>query len=130
MAVRLAVTFGAVLALALVSGCGGSGGGTATATPAGATPAAAAITCNASGQGSAVAISNFAFNPASGNAAVNGFVTWTNADSTSHTVSFDNGPDCGTVSGGSTTTAQFTVAGSYSYHCKIHPTMKGTIVVG
>ncbi|MEP7378573.1 MAG: cupredoxin domain-containing protein [Chloroflexota bacterium] len=102
------MTFGAVLAFGLVSGCGGGGGGTASATPAGATPAA----------------------PASGAATVSGFVTWTNSDSTSHTVTFDNGPDCGTVSGGGTTTAQFTVAGSYSYHCKIHSSMKGTIVVG
>ena len=125
---RLAVTFGAILALALVGGCGG-GGSTATATP-GATQAATGITCNASGSGTAVAIASFAFNPASANVAVNGFVTWSNSDTTTHTVTFDNGPDCGTVSGGGTTTAQFTAAGSYAYHCKIHPSMKGTIVVG
>jgi plastocyanin len=128
MTVRLAVTFGAILALALVGGCGG-GGSTATATP-GATQATTGITCNASGSGTAVAIANFAFNPASASVAANGFVTWTNSDSTTHTVTFDNGPDCGSVSAGATTTAQFTVAGSYSYHCKIHPSMKGTIVVG
>lgn len=125
---RVPVTFGAILALALVSGCGG-GGSTATATP-GATQAATGITCNASGSGTAVAIANFAFNPASANVAANGFVTWNNSDSTTHTVTFDNGPDCGSVSGGGNTTAQFTVAGSYGYHCRIHPSMKGTIVVG
>lgn len=126
---RLTVTFGAILALALVGGCGGGGGGTATATP-GATQASTGITCNASGSGTAVAIASFAFNPASANVATNGFVTWNNSDSTTHTVTFDNGPDCGSVSGGGNTTAQFTTAGSYSYHCKIHPSMKGTIVVG
>ena len=131
---RLPVTFGAILALALL-GCGG--GSNPTTQPAGptppagatATPAAAAITCAASGSGTAVAIANFSFSPASANTSVNGFVTWNNSDGTSHTVTFDNGPDCGNVSGGGTTTAQFTVAGSYAYHCRIHPSMKGTIVV-
>jgi Plastocyanin len=123
-AVRVPVMIGAVLALAALGGCGG--GGTAP-TP---TAAAQTINCNASGSGTAVAISNFAFNPASANVAVNGFVTWTNSDSTTHTVTFDSGPDCGSVTaGGGTQTAQFTAAGTYAFHCKIHPSMKGTIVV-
>ena len=125
---RVPLTFGAIVALALVTGCGG-GGSTASPTR-GATQAAAAITCNASGSGTAVAIANFAFNPASADVSANGFVTWSNSDTATHTVTFDNGPDCGTVAGGANTTAQFSAAGSYSYHCKIHPSMKGTIVVG
>jgi plastocyanin len=142
LAVRLPVTFGAILALALVGGCGG-GGGVATPTPAGPgatatiaggpsnTPAAAAITCGATGSGTAVAISGFAFQPSSANVSSGGFVTWTNQDGTTHTVTFDNGPDCGSVSsGGGTTTVQFSAPGSYPYHCKIHPSMTGTIVVG
>ena len=120
----LVVVIGAVLALS-VFGCGG-GGSAATPTPAG----AQAISCNASGSGTAVSIANFSFSPASANVAVGGFVTWTNNDSTTHTVTFDSGPNCGSVSsGGGTHTAQFTVAGSYAYHCSIHPSMKGTIVV-
>ena len=119
---RLAVTFGAIFALALVSGCGGGATGTPTAAPTG-------ISCGASGQGSAVAMANFAFNPTSANAAVNGFVTWSNTDSTTHTVTFDNGPDCGTVAAGASQTVQFTVAGTFAFHCRIHPSMKGTIVV-
>ncbi|MDL2336044.1 MAG: cupredoxin domain-containing protein [Chloroflexota bacterium] len=131
---RLPVTFGAILALALVGGCGGGSASPTSPGPsaAGPTPtnAALSIVCNASGSGTAVAIANFAFNPASANVAANGFVTWNNSDSTTHTVTFDNGPDCGSVSGGGTTTAQFAAAGSYAYHCRIHPSMKGTIVVG
>ena len=114
---------GAVLALAAMGGC--SGGGGATPTP----PPAAEIGCAASGGGTAVTIANFAFGPASANVAVNGFVTWTNNDSTTHTITFDNGPDCGSVAAGSSQTAQFATAGSYAYHCRIHPSMKGTIVV-
>jgi plastocyanin len=128
--VRLAVTFGAILALALVGGCGG--GNTATPTAAGptATPAAQTILCNSSGSGTAVTIADFAFTPASANVAVNSFVTWTNNDSPTHTVTFDNGPDCGTLASGATQTVQFTVAGSYPYHCRIHSSMHGTVVVG
>ena len=131
---RLPVTFGAILALALVGGCGGGSASPTSPGPSAAgptpTPAAQSIVCNASGSGAAVEIQNFAFNPASANVSSGGFVTWSNGDNASHTVTFDNGPDCGTVSGGGNTTAQFSAAGSYSYHCKIHPSMKGTIVVG
>ena len=131
---RLPFQFGAILALVLMSACGG-GGSPAPTTPgpsaAGPTPteAASAIVCNASGSGTAVAIADFAFNPASANTSTNGFVTWSNGDPSTHTVTFDNGPDCGTIAGSASQTVQFTVAGSYAYHCHIHPSMKGTIVV-
>ncbi len=121
---RVPVMIGAVLALAVFGGCGG-GGGTAP-TP---TPAAQAIACNATGTGTPVAIANFAFNPASVTVAVGGLVTWTNSDSAAHTVTFDSGPNCGTLGSGATQTAQFTVAGTYPYHCQIHSSMKGTVVV-
>jgi plastocyanin len=131
---------GAVLALALFSGCGGGAGPTATpatggptATPATggptATPAVQAVACNATGAGTPVAIAGNAFGPASVTVAVGGLVTWTNSDSISHTVTFDSGPNCGTLGGGATQTVQFTVAGTYPYHCQIHPSMKGTVVV-
>jgi plastocyanin len=139
LAVRLPVTFGAIFALVLVTGCGG-GGAPAPTTPgpsapgptaAGPTPteAAAAIVCNASGEGGAVDISNFAFNPSSVTVATGGSVIFTNNDGTAHTVTFDSGPDCGNIAGGGAQqTVQFTVAGSYAYHCRIHPSMKGTVV--
>ena len=122
---RIPVTFGAIIALVLVTGCGGGSSNPTTAP----TAAATGITCSASGEGSAVAIANFSFNPASGNAATGGFVTWSNTDSTNHTVTFDNGPDCGVVAGGTSQTVQFTLAGTFAYHCRIHPSMKGSIVV-
>jgi plastocyanin len=57
-------------------------------------------------------------------------VTWTNGDTTDHTVTFDNGPDCGhvTASGG-TVTVTFPKVGTYAYHCTIHASMKGTVTV-
>jgi plastocyanin len=123
---------GAVFALAVLGGCGG-GGTAATQTPGGGgptpTPAVQAIACNATGTGTAVAIAGNAFGPASVTVALGGFATWTNSDSVSHTVTFDSGPNCGTLGNGATQTAQFTVAGTYPYHCQIHPSMKGTVVV-
>jgi len=142
--VRVPMTFGAILTLALAAACGG--GATATGTPAAgtatpaaatatpvaatATPATAAIICDASGEGGSVAIENFSYDPSTATVAVNGFITWTNNDGTAHTVTFDSGPNCGNVraSGGSET-VQFTVPGSYPYHCNIHPDMTGTVEV-
>ena len=125
-----------MLGAALVFAACGGGTPTGTARPAGGTaPAAsvsggggAAVACSGSG-GQAVSIANFAFNPASATASVGSTVTWTNNDSTAHTVTFDAGPDCGNVAGGATKSATFTSTGSFAYHCTIHPNMKGTVVV-
>jgi plastocyanin len=76
-----------------------------------------------------VSIADFSFNPAQTTVATNGFVTFRNNDGTTHTVTFDSGPNCGSVSVGDTETVQFTVAGSYGFHCNIHPDMTGTIEV-
>lgn len=141
---RVPMTFGAILTLAIAAACGGGApatgtpaAGTATpaagtATPAAgtATPAAAAIVCDATGEGTAVSIRDFSYDPVTATVATNGFVTWRNNDDTAHTVTFDSGPNCGNLSGGGgSVTAQFTVAGSYPYHCAIHPDMTGTVEV-
>ena len=121
---RVPLMVGALLAFAALGGCSG-GGGTATPTPAGAT----AVQCGAAATGSAVNIANFAFNPASVTVAVNSAVTWTNNDATAHTVSFDSGPNCGTVSAGASMNVLFAVAGEYKYHCNIHRSMTATVIV-
>lgn len=150
---RVPVMAGALLAFAALGGCTGSGQPTgaptaaptpaptsaatsaATAAPTAApTPAPTqsppqAIECNAAGSGSAVEIRNFAFTPGSITVAVNGQVTWANADSVTHTVTFVGGPECGRLSGGATAGAMFTVAGTYPYHCAIHPDMEGEVIV-
>jgi plastocyanin len=137
------MTFGAMLTLALAAACGGGtaatgtpgaptatpAAGTATPAAATATPPAATVICDASGEGGSVSIADFSFNPATTEVAANGFVTWRNNDSASHTVTFDSGPNCGNLGNGDTVTVQFTVAGSYPYHCNIHPDMTGTVEV-
>ena len=77
-----------------------------------------------------VSIANFAFQPDSLQIAVGTTVTWTNADSTAHTVTSDTGAfDAGPLAPGASFTQTFDTPGTYTYHCQIHPFMTGTIVV-
>jgi hypothetical protein len=58
-------------------------------------------------------------------------VTWMNSDPVSHTTTSDTGAwDSGPVSSGTTFQHTFSTAGTFPYHCNIHPFMHGTIVVG
>ena len=78
----------------------------------------------------AVGIDNFAFTPQSITVAVGTTLTWTNHDDEGHTVVSDDplfksaGLDTD-----DTFTFTFAKAGTYKYHCSIHPRMTGTIVV-
>ncbi|MDO8528533.1 MAG: cupredoxin family copper-binding protein [Nanoarchaeota archaeon] len=79
-----------------------------------------------------VKISNFAFSPSTLTINVGGKVVWTNMDSAPHTVVSDSGNEISSssLSNGGTYSHTFNTAGTYDYHCSIHPSMKGTIVVG
>jgi plastocyanin len=78
----------------------------------------------------AVSIANFAFQPASLQIAAGSTVTWTNADSTAHTVTSDSGAfDSGQLAPGATFNQTFMTPGTFTYHCQIHPFMTATIVV-
>jgi plastocyanin len=62
--------------------------------------------------------------------AVGGTVTWTNNDTTTHTSTGDGGTwDSGNIAPGATFTRTFSSAGSFRYHCTIHPGMIGTVNV-
>jgi len=79
---------------------------------------------------SAVTIKGFAFGPATLEVAAGTTVTWTNEDSTPHTVTGDkNEFDSGNLDPGKTFTHTFDKAGTFAYHCTIHPSMKATITV-
>jgi plastocyanin len=57
-------------------------------------------------------------------------VQWTNQDGTAHTVTADDtGFHSDTLDHGQTFSQTFSAPGAYSYHCSIHPFMKGKIVV-
>jgi plastocyanin len=78
----------------------------------------------------AVSISGFAFHPATVTVNVGDAVTWTNNDGVSHTATANNGAfDTEAIGTGSSASVTFSTAGSFGYHCEIHPTMHGTVVV-
>ena len=57
-------------------------------------------------------------------------VTWTNTDSVAHTSTSDvTGWNSGEVAPGGQFSVAFQTAGTFPYHCAIHPGMVGTIVV-
>jgi plastocyanin len=92
--------------------------------------AQAAVPSALAENGSAVTISNFAFQPASLQIAAGSSVTWTNQDSTAHTVTSDSGAfDSGQLAPGATFNQTFMTPGTFTYHCQIHPFMTATIVV-
>lgn len=58
-------------------------------------------------------------------------VTWTNQDFSTHTASADNGTefDSGFLNFGEQYSHTFNTAGTFPYHCAVHPTMTATITV-
>ena len=77
-----------------------------------------------------VGIENFAFAPADVTAAVGETITWTNSDSAPHTATLDDGAcDTGNIAQNASAGLVFDAAGTYPYHCTIHPNMKGTITI-
>jgi plastocyanin len=120
--VRLLVVIAIVVVAGFVTACGsttkapsGSGGGG----PSG---------------GNSVTIKNFAFQPKTLTVKSGTTVTWTNDDSTPHTVQFADrsiptSPDLSAGGGQSTYSHTFPAPGTYPYICGIHTFMTGTIKV-
>ncbi len=79
----------------------------------------------------AVKIINFAFKPRTITIAKGTRVRWTNSGSVSHTTTSNKGLwDSGVLAPGATFSRVFRKAGTFKYHCTIHPTlMHGKIVV-
>jgi plastocyanin len=80
----------------------------------------------------AVRIDNFSYQPKTLTIAVGTTVTWTNADDIPHTVTSRDDPpafDSGAIDTDEKFSFTFKTAGTYSYYCKVHPHMRGQIVV-
>lgn len=118
MKVRL-IAVAAVLAFA-VSSCGGD-----DTTPTGGTTAQ--DTSQAGGPVVIKATDDLKFEPASVTIKAGTTVSWQNTGSLPHTVTFPTHDKPLNANG--TLVYSFSQAGTISYACKIHPTMKGTIVV-
>jgi plastocyanin len=78
----------------------------------------------------AQALTTTAYAPNPVTVPVGGSVTWTNGDTITHTSTGDGGTwDSGNIAPGATFTRTFSAAGSFRYHCTIHPGMIGTVNV-
>jgi len=94
-------------------------------------PAAESGSGNAVSAKAEIAISNFSFNPSSISVSKGTTVVWTNKDPMGHTITVDsgNGPASGLLKSGDTYAYTFASSGSYGYHCSVHPSMRGMVVV-
>src|SRR5882762_7940141 len=80
---------------------------------------------------------NNCYDPAQVNVAPGDTVTWTNADTASHTVTSGKPSDNQTgtvfdsslVKAGATFAFKFTDAGTFDYYCQVHPWMTGQVIV-
>src|SRR5579859_3459668 len=129
----------ALAAIIVMAACGGLTGGGSTPTPTTA-PVGNTPTATATSSGTAMAVSitttgSFAFSPATITIKVGTTVTWTNTTSVPHTVTsddnttFDSGINTPIAANGGTFSFTFTKAGTFAYHCQIHPFMKATVIV-
>jgi len=77
-----------------------------------------------------VTIANFAFSPGTITVQAGTTVTWVNNDSVAHTATGDNGEfDTGSISPCGSASITFDTAGTFAYHCTIHPNMTASITV-
>jgi plastocyanin len=104
----------AVAAIALFLGAAvgahGSGGATASGTK-------------------TVNIAHFAFHPPTLTVAAGTKVAFANSSSVAHTATRAGSFDTGHIKPGKTAAVRFSHAGTFAYHCSIHPFMHGKIVV-
>lgn len=77
-----------------------------------------------------VQIVEFTYEPEPVVVQVGGKVIWQNEDTAPHTATADDGSfNTGTIEKGKLSSATFKEAGTFTYHCEIHPTMHGTVEV-
>jgi plastocyanin len=126
-----------VLALAVLAGCGSSSTAassepTATVAPANSPTVVATDTPGSTGStDNQVKVSNFQFSPATLTVKAGTTVSFKGV-SGSHTVTSDADSPMAfdqSISSGDTVTITFAKAGTYKYHCSIHASMHGVIVV-
>jgi plastocyanin len=78
-----------------------------------------------------IQIEDMAFDPASVTVKKGATVKWTDKDGITHTVTSDTGSELQSpeLGKGQSYSHTFTTAGTYKYHCSIHPNMTGTVIV-
>ena len=102
---------------------------TPEATPSPVAPTASPTAAATARATNAVSIVDFGFTPDAVTVKAGTTVTWTNHGRT-HTVTADDSSfDSGRISSGGTFAMTFKMAGTYAYHCSIHPSMVAQVVV-
>jgi plastocyanin len=77
-----------------------------------------------------VFIQGMAFNPSTITVTAGTTINWTNKDAITHTVTSDTKLfDSGSIGANGTYSFTFATAGSFSYHCSVHPTMTASVTV-
>jgi plastocyanin len=93
--------------------------------------ASTAATTTAATATNAATIKGFSFQPDVLKVKVGAKVTWTNDDTVAHTVTADTTSFAsGNLQPGGSFSFTFIRPGTYAYHCSIHPSMHGSVVVG
>jgi plastocyanin len=78
-----------------------------------------------------VGISEYKFSPSVTVVPKGSKVVWTNNDPVVHTVTSDNGTELASslIANGTAYYHIFNISGTFDYHCSMHPTMKGQVIV-
>lgn len=120
MTKRSMLLVGLVAGAVLLAACSSSSGDESTTT----------VGAPAGGDG-AVSIENFSFGPGDITVSVGDTITWTNDEaSVGHTTTSDDGIwNSALLKPGETFEQTFTEAGTFTYFCSIHPSMKASITV-
>ncbi len=93
-------------------------------------PVNGAIQNSASQSVKTIEIKDLSFQPASITVPSGTIVEWMNHDPMNHTVTSNDGKfDSGIIKPGGDFKFTFSQSGTYSYHCKIHPSMTGKVMV-
>jgi plastocyanin len=97
------------------------------------TPSAPAASPVPAGGGTTITIKNFAFAPPVLTVKAGTVVTWLNQDGAPHAIASDTSSaiafSSDPLATGASYTFTFAKPGTYPYHCSIHPSMTGTIIV-
>jgi plastocyanin len=129
VSLRLAVV-SAILMFAIACGGGYSSTPASPSPTPSPTPTPGGPSSSVSIPAGAQSLGNRAFIPDELDVAVGTTVTWMNTDSISHTsTSNAAGWNSGIVAPGGQFAFAFQTAGTFPYHCTIHPGMVGTVVV-
>jgi plastocyanin len=121
----------ALVAMATTYACGGGSASPTTPAPVtsgggGSTSSTADVTITITGMNGSQS-----YSPSPATVKAGQTVSWKNGDSITHTATADGGGfDTGAIGPGSVSAPiKMSSAGSFAYHCAIHPSMKGSLVV-